>query len=95
MPAAFVLVNAEIGSEDDVLEELKSTRGVVGAWIVYGVYDIVAKIEADTMEKLKEVITTNIRGLENVRSTLTMIVVDTANQQQNDRYQTTGLNIHE
>ncbi|MCK5343768.1 AsnC family transcriptional regulator [Candidatus Heimdallarchaeota archaeon B3_Heim] len=80
MPAAFVLVNAEIGSEDDVLEELKSTRGVVGAWIVYGVYDIVAKIEADTMEKLKEVITTNIRGLENVRSTLTMIVVDTANQ---------------
>ena len=80
MPAAFVLVNAEIGSEDDVLEELKGTKGVVGAWIVYGVYDIVAKIEADSMEKLKEVITTNIRGLENVRSTLTMIVVETANQ---------------
>ena len=80
MPAAFVLVNAEIGSEDDVLEELKSTKGVVGAWIVYGVYDIVAKIEADSMEKLKEVITSNIRGLENVRSTLTMIVVETANQ---------------
>ena len=80
MPAAFVLVNAEIGSEDDVLDELKSTKGVVGAWIVYGVYDIVAKIEADTMEKLKEVITTNIRGLENVRSTLTMIVVETATQ---------------
>ncbi len=80
MPAAFVLVNAEIGSEDEVLEELKGTEGVVGAWIVYGVYDIVAKIEADSMDRLKEVITTNIRGLENVRSTLTMIVVDTANQ---------------
>lgn len=76
MPAAFVLVNAEIGSEDEVLEDLKSTKGVVGAWIVYGVYDIVAKIEADTMDELKEIITSNIRGLDNVRSTLTMIVVE-------------------
>ncbi len=80
MPAAFVLVNAEIGSEDEVLEDLKRTLGVVGAWIVYGVYDIVAKIEADSMDKLKEIITTNIRGLENVRSTLTMIVVEAANE---------------
>ncbi|MHA2244825.1 MAG: Lrp/AsnC family transcriptional regulator [Candidatus Hodarchaeales archaeon] len=80
MPAAFVLVNAEIGSEDEVLEDLKNTKGVVGAWIVYGVYDIVAKVEADTMDKLKEIITTNIRGLDNVRSTLTMIVVEGANE---------------
>ena len=80
MPAAFVLVNAEIGSEDEVLEDLKTTKGVVGAWIVYGVYDIVAKVEADTMDELKETITTNIRGLENVRSTLTMIVVEGANE---------------
>ncbi|MFX0209777.1 MAG: Lrp/AsnC ligand binding domain-containing protein [Candidatus Heimdallarchaeota archaeon] len=80
MPAAFVLVNAEIGSEDEVLEDLKSTKGVVGAWIVYGVYDIVAKVEADTMDELKEIITTNIRGLDNVRSTLTMIVVEGANE---------------
>ncbi|MFW9905462.1 MAG: Lrp/AsnC family transcriptional regulator [Promethearchaeota archaeon] len=80
MPAAFVLVNAEIGSEDEVLEDLKSTKGVVGAWIVYGVYDIVAKVEADTMDELKEIITSNIRGLDNVRSTLTMIVVEGANE---------------
>jgi len=63
MPAAFVLVNAEIGSEDEVLEDLKGTKGVVGAWIVYGVYDIVAKIEADTMDELKEIITTNRVGV--------------------------------
>jgi DNA-binding Lrp family transcriptional regulator len=62
------------------LEDLKGTKGVVGSWIVYGVYDIVAKIEADTMDELKEIITTNIRGLENVRSTLTMIVVEGANE---------------
>ena len=76
MPSAFVLVNAEIGSEDDVLNDLKNTKGVTEAFIVYGVYDIVAKITSDTMDELKEIITTKIRGLENVRSTLTMIVVE-------------------
>ena len=45
-------------------------------YVVYGVYDIVAKIEADTMEKVKETITWKIRRLEKVRSTLTMIVVE-------------------
>ncbi|MFW9780379.1 MAG: Lrp/AsnC family transcriptional regulator [Candidatus Heimdallarchaeota archaeon] len=80
MPSAFVLVNAEIGSEDEVLADLKKTIGVTGAWIVYGVYDIVAKVEADTMDELKEIITSNIRGLENVRSTLTMIVVEGASE---------------
>lgn len=45
-------------------------------YVVYGVYDIVAKVEADTMEKVKETITWNIRRLDKVRSTLTMIVVE-------------------
>ena len=76
MPSAFVLVNAEIGSEDEVLNDLKNTKCVTEAFIVYGVYDIVAKITSDTMDELKEIITTKIRGLENVRSTLTMIVVE-------------------
>jgi DNA-binding Lrp family transcriptional regulator len=40
------------------------------------VYDIVARVEADTMEKVKETITWNIRRLDKVRSTLTMIVVE-------------------
>ena len=45
-------------------------------YVVYGVYDIVARVEADTMEKVKETITWNIRRLDKVRSTLTMIVVE-------------------
>jgi len=44
-------------------------------YMVYGVYDIVATVEAKTMAKLKEIVTWNLRSLENVRSTLTMIVV--------------------
>jgi len=76
MTTAFVLINSEIGGEDEVLGELKKVKNVKEAHIVYGVYDIVAKVEAESMDKLKSVITWKIRRLDKVRSTLTMIVVE-------------------
>jgi DNA-binding Lrp family transcriptional regulator len=77
LPMAFVLINAEIGSEEEVLKELKKVEGVTEAYVVYGVYDVVAKIRADTMDRLKDVVTWHVRRLNKVRSTLTMIVVET------------------
>jgi DNA-binding Lrp family transcriptional regulator len=76
MPTAFVLINTEIGSEADVLRDLKKVEGVDEAHAVYGVYDIIARVKADTMDKLKETVTWKIRRLDKVRSTLTMIVVE-------------------
>ncbi len=75
---AFILINSEIGAEESVLNSLRDLRGVEEAYIVYGVYDIIAKIREDTMEKLKELITWQIRRLDKVRSTLTMIIVEKA-----------------
>jgi DNA-binding Lrp family transcriptional regulator len=76
MPVAYVLINSEVGAEEEVLNELKKVKNVEEAYIVYGVYDIIAKVEAETMDKLKEIITWNIRRLEKVRSTLTMMVIE-------------------
>jgi DNA-binding Lrp family transcriptional regulator len=76
MPLAFVLINAEIGSENAVLAELKKIENVKEAYVVYGVYDIIAKVESDTMDKLKAMVTWKVRRLDKVRSTLTMIVVE-------------------
>jgi len=76
MPIAFVLINAEIGSESEVLAELKKVEGVEEAYSVYGVYDVIAKVKADSMDKLKDIVTWRIRRLNKVRSTLTMIVID-------------------
>ena len=76
MPAAFVLLNTEVGFETDVLEKLKKVEGVDEASAVYGVYDIVARVKADTMDRLKEIMSFRIRRLNNVRSTLTMIIVE-------------------
>lgn len=75
MPTAFTLINVEPGFELDVLKSLKGTEGVTEAYFVYGVYDIVVKITADSIDKLKEIITLNIRRLDKVRSTITMIVM--------------------
>lgn len=76
MPSAYVLINTEIGFEDEVLRQLKKTTQITEAYVVYGVYDVVAKVEADTMDKLKDTITSNIRRFDKVRSTLTMIMVE-------------------
>ena len=76
MPMAFVLINTEIGSESDVLKTLKKVEGVKEAYTVYGVYDIIAKITSETMDKLKELVTWHVRRLDKVRSTLTMIVIE-------------------
>lgn len=78
MPTAFVLINTEIGSEADVLKDLKKVEGVEEAHAVYGVYDIIARVKANTMDRLKEIVTWKVRRLDKVRSTLTMIVVEEA-----------------
>lgn len=73
---AFVLINSEIGSEGEVLNELRKVDGVEEAYSVYGVYDIIAKVRAESMEKLKDIVTWKIRRINKVRSTLTMIVIE-------------------
>jgi DNA-binding Lrp family transcriptional regulator len=76
MPQAFVLINVESGSEEEVVSELKKINGVVEAYFSYGVYDIIAKVKAESMEKLKEMVTRKIRALTKVRSTLTLIMME-------------------
>lgn len=75
MATAFVLINAEIGAESEVLKDLKTIPEVKEAHMVYGVYDIIARVETETMQELKDTISWKIRRLDKVRSTLTMIVV--------------------
>ncbi len=76
MAEAIVLINTDIGTEEEVLQTLSEIEGVTEAYIVYGVYDIVAKVKAETTEALKEIISSKIRKIPKVRSTLTMIIVE-------------------
>jgi DNA-binding Lrp family transcriptional regulator len=72
MRRAFVLANTDMGSEDQIQTELKKLEGIVGVYQVYGVYDVVIEVEAESDQKLKEILFSKIRTLEHVRSTLTL-----------------------
>ena len=76
MATAYVLINTDIGSESEVLDQLKKIDAVEESHMVYGVYDVVAKVSAETMENLKESVSWKVRRLEKVRSTLTMIIIE-------------------
>lgn len=76
MPKAIVLINAEMGTETYLLQKLRSTPHVKEAYFVFGIYDLIAVLEANSIEALKETINEKIRALPEVRSTLTMSVVE-------------------
>jgi len=75
MPTAFVLIITETGSAGDVLKDLKKVEGVDEAFILYGVYDIIAKVSAKSMDHLNEIVTWHIRKIGKVRQTLTMTII--------------------
>ena len=76
MPIAFVLVNAELGAETELLKQLKAIEHVKYVYVLYGAYDLVVKVEAPDSETLKRTISNRVRQLKNVRTTLTMTVIE-------------------
>jgi DNA-binding Lrp family transcriptional regulator len=75
MALAFVFLSVGLGKEPEVVQGLHEISEVKETYQVYGVYDIIARVEADNMNEIKDVIGFKIRKIDNVRSTLTMIVV--------------------
>jgi DNA-binding Lrp family transcriptional regulator len=73
MPTAYVLINCDLGSEEEIIREIKKIPETVE---VSGVYDIIARISSDSMDKLRETITWHVRRIDKVRSTLTMMVIE-------------------
>ncbi|MCX6653827.1 MAG: Lrp/AsnC ligand binding domain-containing protein [Candidatus Bathyarchaeota archaeon] len=75
MATAFLLLNIETGLEVEVMKDLKDLDEVKEVHKLDGTYDVIARMETDTMQELKDAVNWKIRRLENVYSTLTMIVM--------------------
>lgn len=80
MSTAYVLLNSDLGTDESIIDEVKKilaeedvTYEIQG---VYGVYDIVLKLSSDDAEKIRGIITNNIRKISKVQSTLTMMVIE-------------------
>jgi DNA-binding Lrp family transcriptional regulator len=76
MPMAYVLINTEPKHMENVVSTLEKLDAVVEIFPVYGVYDVVAKVQADSMDKLKDIVTWKVRSLDDVRSTITMLILE-------------------
>lgn len=73
MTTAYVLINCELGSEEKVFSQLKSISKIKETRGVFGAYNIITKIEASSAEMVKDIIATKIRGIDRIRSTLTLM----------------------
>ena len=76
LPTAYILLNTEIGAEKQVLKALKKVEGVEEAHSLWGVYDIIANVKAESMEELKYIITKRIEKIGKINSKLTMIITE-------------------
>jgi hypothetical protein len=78
MSTAFVLLNCDIGAENEIISEISGISGVSEATGLSGVYDIIAKVRAESDNGISKIVT-KIRSIANIRSSLTMIVAEGRN----------------
>jgi DNA-binding Lrp family transcriptional regulator len=73
---AYVLLNTEIGAERDVLKAVKKVEGVQEAFNLWGIYDIIARVKADSMDKLTKIINEKLQ-ISKVHTKLTVVITET------------------
>ena len=76
MPIAYVLLNCSLGSEEKVIEELKQIESVKEVNGTFGAYDILAKLETSNIEELRKGLSHQIRKIDKVTGTLTLMGID-------------------
>lgn len=76
MATAHILINCELGSEQDVISQTKAINGIKEVRGVFGAYDVLAKIETVTVEELRNIITWKIRKIDKIRTTLTLMGIE-------------------
>jgi len=79
MNHAFVLINCDSGSEKSLVEELKQLNGVKKVHTTLGEFDVIAEIESEKPEKLKNTISDYIRKLEHIKSIITLTSAEDSN----------------
>jgi len=76
MEKAYMLISCEVGEEHSIYSQLKEIPEIKDCIITFGNYDIVAKFETTTLDEMNKAISSKIRKLEKIRSTITLRVND-------------------
>ena len=75
MNKAFVAIHCETGKENPIIRKLMEIKGVSEVTGTLGLYDIISKVEAQDSKELESIITTKIRRIPNVLTTMTLMVI--------------------
>ncbi|HJU14582.1 MAG TPA: Lrp/AsnC ligand binding domain-containing protein [Candidatus Nitrosotalea sp.] len=73
METAYVMITCEMGSEHSLIEKIRPIEGVQEVSGVYGNYDVLVKIQSHTIDEISKRIIANIRRLEKIRCTTTLM----------------------
>lgn len=76
MPSAYVLINCELGSENEMIEKIRKIPEVVEVYRIFGVYDIIVKFSTNDKETIKDIIAWKIKNLDKIRSVLSLFVTE-------------------
>jgi DNA-binding Lrp family transcriptional regulator len=75
MNKAFIAIHCETGKENPIIRKLMEIKGVSEVTGTLGLYDVIAKVEAQDSKELENIITTKIRRIPNVLTTMTLMVI--------------------
>ena len=75
MVEAFVLIQARVGTATQVAQAVSAIQGVRSAEVVTGPYDVVARVEAASIDALGSLVVSKIQAVEGVARTLTCPVL--------------------
>jgi len=76
MAQAYVIIHCETGMEEWVIRNLKKIEGVKEVAGVLSLYDIIVKIEAKDQDTLEKIITKQIRKVQHIHTTMTLMVIE-------------------
>jgi DNA-binding Lrp family transcriptional regulator len=71
---AYILFKVNSGTEREVCQKLVGLDEIIQADIVFGEYDVLAKIETEDLAMLEEFVSQKVRNVPNVLVTSTMII---------------------
>jgi DNA-binding Lrp family transcriptional regulator len=75
MPSAYVMISTELGTEEQVVKALKTLPQIKETYIVYGIYDLITRVEFTDRQELNDIIIRKIRGTPRIRNTITLMVI--------------------
>lgn len=74
MPSAYVMISTELGSEEQVTKALEALPQIKETYTVYGIYDLIIRVEFADRQELSEIIIRKIRGTPGIKNTITLMV---------------------